>query len=248
MSFTPILEARLSVVEQSSVAVDEQPQNDPQSEDANASKETILEILPELSADDDDSVVDLLKQHAPVCKANDAVSEVLPEVNSKSSEDREMDKFLNEAHKKSVSDKIRQHNKEKLQAQNSTLYDKSSCDIKTVSQGNDRDNIESSVDIASQISNQQKTILNTSLPAEDLDNSDEIELTKNQNIELDLIRDLRNGMLSREASFTAIAIPDPIETPPEDIGFEKRGKWLLNIEVDGLQLLWSIILDCLLMK
>ncbi|CAG8486714.1 4514_t:CDS:2 [Acaulospora morrowiae] len=56
---------------------------------------------------------------------------------------------------------------------------------------------------------QQKTITNTSLLTEDLDDSDEIELTKNQNIELDLIRDLRNSML--------IVTPDPIETPPEDI-------------------------------
>ncbi|CAG8552667.1 7363_t:CDS:2 [Ambispora gerdemannii] len=72
------LEARLAVVEQSSVAVDGQLQNDSRSEDSNASKEVILEILPEVSADDD-SIVDQLKQHAPVCKANDMVSEVLPE-------------------------------------------------------------------------------------------------------------------------------------------------------------------------
>ncbi|CAG8819770.1 1013_t:CDS:2, partial [Gigaspora rosea] len=38
----------------------------------------------------------------------------------------------------------------------------------------------------------KKTISNTPLPAEDLDDSD-VELTKNQNIELDLIRDLRSG-------------------------------------------------------
>ncbi|CAG8616847.1 473_t:CDS:1, partial [Acaulospora morrowiae] len=83
------LEARLVVVKQSSVAVNGQP-----------SKEAILEILPEVSADDD-SIADQLKQH------------VLPEVNSKSPEEREMDKFLNEAYKKSISDKTRQHNKEK---------------------------------------------------------------------------------------------------------------------------------------
>ncbi|CAG8524491.1 8369_t:CDS:2 [Acaulospora morrowiae] len=83
----------------------------------------------------------------------------------------------------------------KLREQNSLSYDKdnSSCDIKTVSQGND----------------QQKTTTNIALPAEELDDSDEIELTINQNIELDLIRDLQNDML--------IAIPDPIDTPPEDI-------------------------------
>ncbi|CAG8807797.1 4628_t:CDS:2, partial [Dentiscutata erythropus] len=59
-------------------------------------------------------------------------------------------------------------------------------------EGNDRDNIESSVDIASQIRIQQKTIPNTPLLAEDLDDSDEIELAKNQNIELGLIQDLRS--------------------------------------------------------
>ncbi|CAG8538123.1 3692_t:CDS:2, partial [Gigaspora rosea] len=93
----------------------------------------------------------------------------------------------------------------KPQAQNSISYDKdnSSCDIKTVSQGNDcdnllcdiktvyqgndHDNIESSVDIDSQISNQQKTIPHTLLLAGDLDDSNEAVLTKNQNIELDLI-------------------------------------------------------------
>ncbi|CAG8630589.1 3031_t:CDS:1, partial [Paraglomus brasilianum] len=49
------LEARLAVVEQSSVVVDGQTQNDSRSEDANASKEAILEMLPEISADDDSS-------------------------------------------------------------------------------------------------------------------------------------------------------------------------------------------------
>ncbi|CAG8842746.1 39610_t:CDS:1, partial [Gigaspora margarita] len=108
---------------------------------------------------------------------------------TKSLKDKEIE-FLERVHKETVSNEIRERNrKQKLQAQNSILYDKdnSSCDIKTISQRNDRDNIESSVDIASQISNQQKTIPNTPLLAKDLDDSDEIELTKNQNIELDLI-------------------------------------------------------------
>ncbi|CAG8648289.1 9423_t:CDS:2, partial [Funneliformis mosseae] len=70
--------------------VDGQPQND---------KEVISEVLPEISADDD-SVVDQFKQHAPVCKANDVILEVLPEVNSKLSEKREIGEFLNEADKK----------------------------------------------------------------------------------------------------------------------------------------------------
>ncbi|CAG8794087.1 15182_t:CDS:2, partial [Dentiscutata erythropus] len=99
----------------------------------------------------------------------------------------------------------------KLKNKNTELEaeDISSCDIKTVSQGNDRGNIESSVDIASQISNQQKTIPNTPLLAEDLDDSDKIELTKNQNIELDLIRDLRSG--------------STIASPTEDNIYSKLG-------------------------
>ncbi|CAJ0631193.1 1579_t:CDS:2 [Entrophospora sp. SA101] len=84
-----------------------------------------------------------------------------------------------------------------------------SCDIKTVSQGND----------------QQKTIMNTSLPTEDLDDSDEIELTKNQNIELDLIRDLRNSML--------IITPDPIETPPEDIVDNEKSSSKHSVTASG---------------
>ncbi|CAG8696803.1 6432_t:CDS:1, partial [Ambispora leptoticha] len=68
------LEARLAVVEYSSVTMDGQLQNDSWSEDANASKKDIPEILPEISADDD-SIVDQLKQYALVYKANDVISE-----------------------------------------------------------------------------------------------------------------------------------------------------------------------------
>ncbi|RIB09501.1 hypothetical protein C2G38_2044269 [Gigaspora rosea] len=164
-------------------------------------------------------------------ESNIQYSEALIRTDSKSSENKEVE-FLNRVHKETVSNEIRERNrKKKPQAQNSISYDKdnsscdiktvsqgndhdnSSCDIKTISQGNDHDNIESSVDIASQISNQQKTIPNTPLPTEDLDDS-ETELTKNQNIELDLIRDLWNCMLS--------ASPDPIEISSKDImGNEK---------------------------
>ncbi|PKK56401.1 hypothetical protein RhiirC2_800102 [Rhizophagus irregularis] len=89
------LKVRLAVVEKSSVVVDGQPQND---------KKAILEILPEVSANND-SIVNQFKQYTPICKVNDMVSEVLPEVNTKA--ERKMDKYLNEAYKKSVSDKIR---------------------------------------------------------------------------------------------------------------------------------------------
>ncbi|GBC15754.2 hypothetical protein GLOIN_2v1780438 [Rhizophagus irregularis DAOM 181602=DAOM 197198] len=86
------LKVRLAVVEKSSVVVDGQLQND---------KKAILEILPEVSADND-SIVDQFKQYVPICKVNDMVSEVLPEVNTKLSAKRKMDKSLNKAYKKSV--------------------------------------------------------------------------------------------------------------------------------------------------
>ncbi|PKK60486.1 hypothetical protein RhiirC2_793236 [Rhizophagus irregularis] len=53
--------------------------------------------------------------HIPVTEGNDVVPEVLVTVpaNSKSSEEKEMDKFLDETHKKNVCDEIRQCDKEK---------------------------------------------------------------------------------------------------------------------------------------
>ncbi|CAG8622551.1 12544_t:CDS:2 [Dentiscutata heterogama] len=81
--------------------------------------------------------------------------------------------------------KLSQNDKEKgnliakLDDDTGNDHDNSLCNINTISQRNDHNIIESSVDIAFQISNQQKTILNTPLLAEDLDDSDEIELTKN---------------------------------------------------------------------
>ncbi|PKC56720.1 hypothetical protein RhiirA1_473597 [Rhizophagus irregularis] len=88
------LEARLVIVE-GVTSVAEQPQNDIQND------------TPEVTV----SAVD-------VPEGNDVVPEVLPEVvtvpaNSKSSEEKEMDKFLDETHKKNVCDEIRQCDKEK---------------------------------------------------------------------------------------------------------------------------------------
>jgi hypothetical protein len=96
------LEARLAIVEQGDASVTGPPENE------------FTEVNMISVVDVSNSVVDQLKQHTFVCKANDVVSEVLPEVNSKSSEEREVDAFLDDAYKKSVSDGIRQHNKKKL--------------------------------------------------------------------------------------------------------------------------------------
>ena len=121
----------------------------------------------------------------------------------KSSVDREMDTFLDDAHKESVSDGIRRRNKEKLLRETASLKvlpsaennptvssgnDKIESSTKTVSSGNDQMVSEKSEKIEKTSRNQQKVI-------QDFDDSDEIELTKNQNIELDLIRDLQSGSI-----------------------------------------------------
>ncbi|RHZ63522.1 hypothetical protein Glove_329g27 [Diversispora epigaea] len=143
--------------------------------------------------------------------------------------------FVATIYKEQVSKEIIERIREKKLRDQDLSSDNNSCDIKTVSQGNDQqkiDNLFSDRDVVPLQGNndssvltlaplscgiktislgndQQKTTTNTSLPAENLDDSDEIELTKNQNIELDLIQDLRNGIL--------IVTPDLIETSPEDI-------------------------------
>ncbi|GBC08130.1 hypothetical protein RclHR1_07920005 [Rhizophagus clarus] len=110
------LEARLAVVEQSSVAVNGQSQND---------KEVIPEVLPEVLTVDG-SIVQL-KHCKTDCKINDAVPEVATKgnvsTNSKSSEEREMDKFLDEAHKKGIGDEIRRRNKEKHESTKNQAQD-----------------------------------------------------------------------------------------------------------------------------
>ncbi|RGB22244.1 hypothetical protein C1646_776424 [Rhizophagus diaphanus] len=91
------LKVRVAKLEQDS----KQPQNDSHVEKA----VVILE-----------SVSIQLNQHTPVCKAEVleklSANVIVPEV-FKSSEEKAMDKFLDEADKKSVSDRIRQCNKEK---------------------------------------------------------------------------------------------------------------------------------------
>src|SRR2546423_9385829 len=101
------LEARLAVVEQSSVVVDGQPQNDSRSEVANASKEAIPEVVSAVIVPD--SQVVQLEHYKPDCKINDAV----PSADSKTLEDKEIDEFLDSKHKKKVSKEIIQNIKEK---------------------------------------------------------------------------------------------------------------------------------------
>jgi hypothetical protein len=77
------LEARLAILEQSSL-VGEQPQND---------KEAIVEVLPEVTV----SNIDL----------SNTIIDQRNSVDTKTSEEMEMDAFLVEVNKKSIGDKIR---------------------------------------------------------------------------------------------------------------------------------------------
>src|SRR5436190_15975126 len=60
-------------------------------------------------------------------------------LNGKSLEEKDMDSFLLEAHKKIVSDEIRQCNKEKKFLREYQVHSKLTCDKKTVTNGNDQD-------------------------------------------------------------------------------------------------------------
>ncbi|GES76226.1 hypothetical protein GLOIN_2v1840621 [Rhizophagus clarus] len=206
------LEARLAIVEQSSVTVDGQSKND---------KEAITKQSAPSSCIYSNVEVKVEAESTEKCFAEDFSSDdnllsipnysqrkqdqSLPSCVSdqKSSVDREMDTFLDDAHKKSVSGGIRRRNKEKLLRETASLKvlpsaennlavslgnDKIESSTKTVSSGNDQMVSKKSEEIEKTSRNQQKVI-------QDFDDSDEIELTKNQNIELDLIRDLQSGSI-----------------------------------------------------
>jgi len=203
------LEARLAIVEQSSVAVSKNDKEAIVKQSAPSSciysnveikveAESTEKCFAEDSSSDDNllSIPDYSQrkqdQSLPSCVSD-----------QKSSADREMDTFLDDAHKESVSDGIRRRNKEKLLRETASLKvlpsaennptvssgnDKIESSTKTVSSGNDQMVSEKSEKIEKTSRNQQKVI-------QDFDDSDEIELTKNQNIELDLIRDLQSGSI-----------------------------------------------------
>ena len=189
------LEARLAIVEQSSVAVSKNDKEAIVKQSAPSSciysnveikveAESTEKCFAEDSSSDDNllSIPDYSQrkqdQSLPSCVSD-----------QKSSVDREMDTFLDDAHKKSVSDGIRRRNKEKLLRETASLKVLPSAENNlTVSLGNDQMVSEKSEKIKKTSRNQQKVI-------QDFDDSDEIELTKNQNIELDLIRDLQSGSI-----------------------------------------------------
>ncbi|GBC04231.1 hypothetical protein RclHR1_05580016 [Rhizophagus clarus] len=97
------LEARIAILEQSSLVVGEQPQND---------KEAIVEVLPEVTV----SNIDL----------SNTVIDQRNNVDTKTSEEMEMDAFLVEVNKKSIGDKIRERRREKKVQHKTIVKDSSS--------------------------------------------------------------------------------------------------------------------------
>ncbi|CAB4439546.1 unnamed protein product [Rhizophagus irregularis] len=208
------LEARLTIVKQSSVAVlkDDKEAIVKQSVPSSCiylnvkikveAESTEKYFAKDSSSDDNLLLIPDYKQRKQDQSLPSCVSD------QKSSVDREMDTFLDDTHKKSVSDGIRRRNKEKLLCETASLKilpsvennltvfsgnNKIESSTKTVSSGNDQMVSEKSEKIEKTSRNQQKVI-------QDFDNSDEIELTKNQNIELDLIRDLQSGSIITSSS------------------------------------------------
>ena len=120
-------------------------------------------------------------------------------------DDRETYVFLDDIDKKMVSDKIRQRNREKkiqheltipfnlsLVTETSLRNDEIENSIKTVSSGNDRNTSEKSELFGKPVSSGNDQPRLERLKSDCSTTDDSVELTKNQNIELDLIYDLLN--------------------------------------------------------
>ena len=93
-------------------------------------------LLKQTPVDIPDSVIAQLEQCEPVCKINDAVSKVT--VSSKTSEERGMDAFLDNANKKKVSDEIRQRKREKKLQRESIAQDLVIASSSCISEKDDR--------------------------------------------------------------------------------------------------------------
>ncbi|CAB5368266.1 unnamed protein product [Rhizophagus irregularis] len=156
------LEARLAIVEQSSVAVDGQSKND---------KEAIV------------------KQSAP---SSCIYSNVEIKVEVKSTEKCFAEDSSSDDNLLSIPDYSQGKQDQSLPSSSLKVLP-SVENNPTVSSGNDQMVSEKSEKIEKTSRNQQKVI-------QDFDDSDEIELTKNQNIELDLIRDLQSGSIIASTS------------------------------------------------
>ncbi|RIA82547.1 hypothetical protein C1645_835200 [Glomus cerebriforme] len=159
------LEARLAIVEQSSMAVDGQSKND---------KEAIAKQSAPSSCIYSNVEIKVEVESTEKCFAKNSSSDdnllLIPDYSQgkqdqslpscvsdqKSLVDREIDTFLDDVHKKSVSDGIRRHNKEKLLRETASLKvlpsaennltvslenDKIESSTKTVSSGNDQSHV-----------------------------------------------------------------------------------------------------------
>ena len=98
-------------------------------------------MLPEVSpANVPDSDIAQLKQHTPVYEANDIVPEItVPASPSLCEDDRKADEFLDLVQKKSVSDGIRQRNKEKREPVNQDVTSEPAYVAETDSDDNNSD-------------------------------------------------------------------------------------------------------------
>ncbi|PKK58082.1 hypothetical protein RhiirC2_796894 [Rhizophagus irregularis] len=100
----------------------------------------------------------------------------IDQLNNESLEDKETDDFLDEMHKKKISDEIRERKrKEKLHRESIVQDSLISCNIKTVTSGNDQSHVTSKTEVS--VEQDDDMILEESL-------------NKNQIVEQDLIHEL----------------------------------------------------------
>ena len=116
-----------------------------------------------------------------------------PSVNIETMEERETDTFLDEVHKKRVSDEIRQRNREKKLLHESANQEAFSIsqDISSHDDRSSSENSEKNGDSVTNRDDRQKNILVINMPQE---NDDDTEFTKSQNIEQELIKELLSNI------------------------------------------------------
>jgi len=124
---------------------------------------------------------------------------VMEQCDQTSLEDKETDAFLNEVHKKKVSDEIRQRNREKKLLHELANQEASSIsqDISSVKSHDDQSSSENSEKNGNSVTirdDQQKNIPVITTSQEN--NDDDIEFTKSQVIEQELTKELLSGIIS----------------------------------------------------
>ncbi|CAG8722470.1 14701_t:CDS:2, partial [Dentiscutata erythropus] len=196
----------------------------------------IDDFYPEEPANVPHSVMTQFERCKPDHKENDVVPEV--PASPRTSEEKKMDFFLDEVNKKRVGDEIRQRNREKKllhESANQEIFLNISS-VKTVTDHDDRCSPENSEKHGNSVTNrddQQKIIPVTA------DDDDVTELSKNQNIEQELTKELLSGSIT-VPSLSSETTKHPHEAHHAPFAMESIG--IMDYMANGIEMEQNIAL------